>query len=87
MISTKYRPGVHNADADALSRLPAVHKSQTAPHDRHHIGAETVRAVCSSLLPESYVECLTLSAKGIEDNFSTAGQSSEKLTDEELGRW
>ena len=33
----KYHPGVNNADTDALSRLPAVHKSQT------------VRAVCSSL--------------------------------------
>ena len=31
----------------------------------------------SSLQPESYVECLTLSAEVIENNFSTAGQSLE----------
>ena len=49
----KYHPAVNNADAEALSRLPAVHKSQT------------VRAVCSSLQTESYMECLTLSAKVI----------------------
>lgn len=28
-FSIKYRPGVNNADADALSRPPAAHKSQT----------------------------------------------------------
>jgi hypothetical protein len=42
----KYRPGKNNADADALSRLPAVHDSEGWT-----ITSESVQAICDSVIP------------------------------------
>lgn len=44
-----YRPGVSNADADGLSRLPQT------------ISTDTVRAICGVMQPNPYVESLCLS--------------------------
>ena len=41
----KYRPGINNSDADALSRLPAL-KNQS---EETNIQPKTVKALCSSL--------------------------------------
>ena len=76
----KYRPGVNNTDADALSRLPAIQESR----DNGHITSESVRAVCNALQPDCYVECLALSADAVKDGFTTAGQSLEGMTENDL---
>ena len=64
----RYRPGVNNADADALSRLPAVQQSQ-ATNDSQHIPTESVRAVCKSSQPAAYVLGLALSLTVVDNSF------------------
>ena len=61
----KYRPGKNNADADALSRLPAVHDSEGCT-----ITSESVQAICDSMIPKSYVESLAVSPEIVEEDLA-----------------
>lgn len=62
----KYRAGRHNADADALSRLP--------------INIETVQAICHSAVP-AYVESLTLSPSIVVDDEDPRGTGTGNIID------
>jgi hypothetical protein len=54
-FNIKYTTGKNNADADALSRLPAVHDSVQSPM--------SLEAICDSMVPKSYVESLQFHQK------------------------
>ena len=56
----KYRPGRHNTDADALSRLPIK--------EDWKITSEAVQAICSSMIPKCYVESLAVYPDVIPDD-------------------
>lgn len=62
----KYRAGRHNADADALSRLP--------------INIETVQAICHSA-ETAYVESFTLSPSIVVDDEDPRGTSTGNIID------
>lgn len=62
----KYRAGRHNADADALSRLP--------------INIETVQAICHSA-ETAYVESLTLFPSIVVDDEDPRGTSTGNIID------
>lgn len=62
----KYRAGRHNADADALSRLP--------------INIETVQAICHSAVP-AYVESLTLYPSIVVDDEDPRGTGTGNIID------
>ena len=80
----KYRPGVSNADADGLSRLPGA--SQTAGQEKahHHIPVECVEQVCKSSQAKSYVEGLACSAAVVGDSFEPPGQVIQPLSDKTI---
>nr|KAG5712759.1 hypothetical protein BaRGS_029814 [Batillaria attramentaria] len=81
----KYQPGIGNAAADALSRLPAGGSEPAAGrHDQEHISAETVRAVCNSSQSVPYVECVSMSACVVDQTFNVPGQSLDMLSAEDL---
>lgn len=76
----RYRPGRNNADADALSRLPAVDAEQAAGH----ISSEAVRAVCSSVQTVPYVEAFSMSADVVDDTFAAPPSAVETLSPQQL---
>ena len=59
----KYRPGINNANADGLSRLPALVNYCT---DSGEIEEETVKAICGSLIDNPLVETICLSTRALE---------------------
>jgi hypothetical protein len=67
----KYRPGRNNADADALSRLPAT------------IASESVQAICNVITQEPYVhvDSLTLTPEVILEDLDPRGSSIGNLLD------
>ena len=56
----KYRPGINNANADGLSRLPALVNYCT---DSGEIEEETVKAICGSSIDNPLVETICLSTR------------------------
>ena len=58
----RYRPGRNNADADALSRLPAT------------ITSESVQAICNVITQEPYVDSLTLTPEVILEDLDPQRQ-------------
>ena len=76
----KYRPGVSNADADGLSRLPGAKRDITS----HHIPAESVGQVCKSSQVKSYVEGLACSAAVVSDSFDPPGQVLHQLSNKTI---
>ena len=63
-FSIKYRPGKHNQDADALSRLPKVLESRgitISEGDEQQLSALTVGAVCSLVCQQPFVETVCCS--------------------------
>jgi hypothetical protein len=68
----KYRPGKNNADADALSHLPAVHDSEGCT-----ITSESVQAICDSMIPKSYVESLAVSPEIVEEDLAATKNSNQ----------
>lgn len=62
----KYRPGKHNSDADALSRLP--------------IRIDAVQALCNSAVP-SYAETLTFTPEVLLDDLDPRGTLIGNLID------
>ncbi|PVD20417.1 hypothetical protein C0Q70_18572 [Pomacea canaliculata] len=64
------RPGSSSADADALSRL-----------QEHHIEAESVRATCDAVQPVAYVECLSLSMRVVDENFTPPRDVGSSIRD------
>ena len=57
-FNIKYRPGKNNADADALSRLQAVHDSEGCT-----ITSESVQAICDSMIPNLMLKVLQFHQK------------------------
>ena len=56
----KYRPGRHDTDVDTLSRFPT--------QEDWKITSEAVQAICNSMIPKYYVECLAISPEVIPDD-------------------
>ena len=83
----KYRPGVSNAAADALSRLP-VAQLDTQPDQqvREHVSSESVRAVCKSSQSTAYVECISMSAEVVDQTFAVLGQSLERRSAQDIAK-
>ena len=75
----KYRPGVSNADADGLSRLPMAQRGNQDV--RTTIPSESVGQVCTSSQAKSYVEGLAFSARVVDDSFDAPGQVIHQLSD------
>ena len=65
----RYRPGRNNADADALSRLPAT------------ITSESVQAICNVITQEPYVDSLTLTPEVILEDLDPRGSGIGNLLD------
>lgn len=65
----RYRPGRNNADADALSRLPAT------------ITSESVQAICNVITQEPYVDSLTLTPEVILEDLDPRGSGIGNLVD------
>ncbi|XP_063438199.1 uncharacterized protein LOC134719148 [Mytilus trossulus] len=71
----KYRPGKQNTDADALSRLPALLQRQECTPDESYshiseiskIPITSVKAICSLLQRQPYIESLAKSTNVMED--------------------
>ena len=76
----KYRPGVSNADADGLSRLPGAGREEAC----RHIPVESVGQVCKSSQAKSYVEGLACSAAVVNDSFDPPGQVWHQLSDKTI---
>lgn len=66
----KYRPGVNNADADGMSRLPGLQESE----DQEHMSSDSVKAVCNVIHAQPYVESLCMQADVTqEENLDSIG--------------
>ena len=65
----RYRSGRNNADADALSRLPAT------------ITSESVQAICNVITQEPYVDSLTLTPEVILEDLDPRGSDIGNLVD------
>ena len=65
----RYRPGRNNADADALSRLPAT------------ITSEFFKAICNVITQEAYVDSLTLTPEVILGDVEPRGSGIGNLVD------
>ena len=51
----KFRSGKHNADADALSRLPAL-----LQRDQDDLTKETVKAICNAVDVTPYIDSIAM---------------------------
>ena len=64
-FNIKYRPGVHNSDADALSRLPKRLVTEREPEEYREVSREAVTSLCKAqTCPVG--EALCLSAEVLE---------------------
>lgn len=73
----RYRPGKSNADADALSRLPAEVDSD----NRCNVPIESVQAICRKAIPSAYVESLSLSPDVVIDDIDNRGTNVGNIID------
>ncbi|CAG2214709.1 unnamed protein product [Mytilus edulis] len=81
-----YRPGRNNADADGLSRLPAMISQQDCTPDIHgkesikdptNISTESVKAICSSIKRPPYIGCLAVTTKDLDSKVDTASTTNK----------
>ena len=61
----RYRPGKHNADADALSRLPGFANPE---QEYETIGPEVLRAICKSRQIVCYMDTLSFSVTSPDES-------------------
>lgn len=67
-FTVKYRAGIKNADADALSRLPkTLAQAAPDPGDRIEISLETVGAICNLQTTTPYAEVMCFPAQVLDD--------------------
>ena len=71
----RYRPGRSNADADALSRL-----SEDTSEERI-IDVDSIQAICNSVVPQCYVESLTVSPDIVVDDEDPTGNRIGNIVD------
>lgn len=72
-----YRPGKANADADAISRLPA----DTDCNERCNIPIESIKAICRKALPPAYIDSLAISTDVVIEDKDNRGTNLGNIID------